>query len=316
VLPGSPVGALATLPRSLSLPPAPSRCPPGPVVARSRLPAARAPPPSSVMQQRRRPSCPPPRPGPPLSSPLPSLHVAPTMGTPCLSSLSCHQAAIKGANRRPFPFLPRPSFVHARRISPTFLISNDARHYSRALKPLSPQQNRAKASSSSPPPMSFAFRMPLSLLLHGGRCLTFLSLSPPWRKTRSHRCWPLRALHRRRTPPRRAAPSLHRCVTVSSESMPRLHARWLALLTVMLPPKTLPRLDLCSDGAGHAKAPPRTWPLRGDHGTERVVRAAGHRLGQPPRWAKSRQQASAPPAPQAATPEGPRPWAGFDPCAV
>jgi hypothetical protein len=48
---------LAMLPRSLSLNSAPSRCPPGPAVARSRLSAAhaRAPPPSSVMQQHRRP---------------------------------------------------------------------------------------------------------------------------------------------------------------------------------------------------------------------------------------------------------------------
>jgi hypothetical protein len=92
-----------------------------------------------------------------------------------------------------------------------------------------------------------------------------------------------------------AAPPLHRRVVVSGESTPRLLAQRLVLLTVTLPPKTLPCLDLCSDGAGCTKAPPRAWPLRGDHGAERVTRAAGHRVGRPPRWAEPRQQAGAPP---------------------
>jgi hypothetical protein len=117
----------------------------------------------------------------------------------------------------------------------------------------------------------------------------------PQHKTRSHRCWPPRAHHRRRTPSRRIAPPLHRRVTISGESTPRLLARRLVLLTVTLSPKTLPCLDLCSDGAGCTKAPSRAWPLRGDHGAERVTRAVGHRVGRPPWWAKPRQQAGAPP---------------------
>jgi hypothetical protein len=62
----------------------------------------------------------------------------------------------------------------------------------------------------------------------------------------------------------------------------------------MLPPKTFLHLNLCSDSAGPAKASPRAWPLRGDHGGERVTRAAWHRMGWPPRWAEPRQQAGAP----------------------
>jgi hypothetical protein len=53
-------------------------------------------------------------------------------------------------------------------------------------------------------------------------------------------------------------------------------------------------LDLYSDGASNIKAPPRSWPLRGDHGAEHVVRAAGFHMGQPPWWAEPHQQAGAP----------------------
>jgi hypothetical protein len=93
--------------------------------------------------------------GPPSHFPVPSLHAALTSGppTPCLSSQPRHRATIKGVG--------------------------DAYHYSREPKPLSPRWNHAKASSSSPPLASFAFCMPLSLLLHRGWCLTFLSLHPP-----------------------------------------------------------------------------------------------------------------------------------------
>jgi hypothetical protein len=161
---------------------------------------------------------------------------------PYLSSLPRHQAAIKGAGRCPFPFFapslfhPRPMHLphppHHRRRPPLLLSPRAAL----------PQWNQAKALSSSPPPVSFAFCTPLSLLLHGG-----------W-------CRPLRALHRRQTPPRHAAPPLHRRATISGESTPCLLGRWLALLTVTLPLKTLPCLDLRSDGASYAKVPPRARP--------------------------------------------------------
>jgi hypothetical protein len=225
---------------------------------------------------------------PHLSSPFPSLHAAPTPGPPCpLSSLPRHQAAIKGAGRCPFPFFvtslfhPCPTHPHPphhQRHSPLLLSSPE---------PLSPWWNHAKAPSSSPPLVSFASRMPLSLLLHGGRCLTFLSLSLR-RKTRSRCCRPLRAPPppSNATTPCHAASPLHRCAAVLSESTPHLLVWWLALLTVTLPPKTSPCLDLCSDGGGRAKAPSRVWPLHGDHGAERVARATGHHVGRSPWWAE------------------------------
>jgi hypothetical protein len=101
--------------------------------------------------------------------------------------------------------------------------------------------------------VSFAFCTPLSLLLHGGRCLTFLSLPTVQDSVMS-----LPATEGpppRRTPPCCATPLLHRHAAVSSESTPRLLAQRLVLLIVTLPPKTLPCLDLYSDSAGHAKAP-------------------------------------------------------------
>jgi hypothetical protein len=100
------------------------------------------------------------------------------------------------------------------------------------------------------------------------------SLSPHGAGLGPRRRRPPSALHCRRTPPRRATPPLHRRAAVSSESTPRLLVQRLALLTVMLPLKTLPRLDLRSDGAGCAKEPPH-----GEHDTESVVRAAGHSVG-------------------------------------
>jgi hypothetical protein len=128
MLPGPPVSALTPpLPRSLSLPPAPSHCPPGPNVARSHLSAAHvhvahAPPPSPITRQRHRPR--PPTGGrcKPLSRPRRSrgpLSLFPifpstrrrTPDPPALFPLRPrHRAAIKGAARRCSPFFtPSPS---------------------------------------------------------------------------------------------------------------------------------------------------------------------------------------------------------------
>jgi hypothetical protein len=107
------------LPRSLSLPPTPSRCPPGPVVAWSRLSAsrasvARAPPLSSIAQQRRRharwpgpatsrSTLPTAMQGPPLRS-FSCPHTAPGRPPPFSLAAPCTRAPSKVVGRRPrFP---------------------------------------------------------------------------------------------------------------------------------------------------------------------------------------------------------------------
>jgi hypothetical protein len=53
------------------------------------------------------------------------------------------------------------------------------------------------------------------------------------------------------------------------------------------PPKTLPRLDLRFDSAGRVEEPCADVALRGDHDAECVMRAAGHRVGRPPRVSRA-----------------------------
>jgi hypothetical protein len=52
-------------------------------------------------------------------------------------------------------------------------------------------------------------------------------------------------------------------ITVSFRSP--LLARRLPILNVILTPKTSPHLGLFLAGIGHATAPPRAWPPRGEH---------------------------------------------------
>jgi hypothetical protein len=84
-----------------------------------------------------------------------------------------------------------------------------------------------------------------------------------------------------RTPPRAATPSHHSASqSIAALGEPRLRSSCLAH-----PPLSRGALaqDLAMLGPLLRWRQPRVWPLCGVNGAARVVRAAGHRVGRPPR---------------------------------